>query len=127
MKILESGEMYLETILVLSENNPYIRSLDVAEAMNYSKPSVSRAMGILKENHYISIDKNGHIKLLKKGHDLATKIYERHLVVTDCLEKIGVSPKQAEADACKIEHVLSDESFMALKNYIEKLKEKDNH
>ena len=127
MKILESGEMYLETILVLSKNSPYIRSLDVAEAMNYSKPSVSRAMGILKENHYISIDKNGHIKLLKKGRDLATKIYERHLVVTDCLEKIGVSPKQAEADACKIEHVLSDESFMALKNYIEKLKEKDNH
>lgn len=122
MKILESGEMYLETILILSKTKPYVRSLDIAEAMNYSKPSVSRAVGILKENKYISIDKNGHIKLLKKGHDLATKIYERHLVLTDCFEKIGVSPKQAEMDACKIEHVLSDESFLALKAYIEKVK-----
>ena len=124
MKILESGEMYLETILILSKTNPYVRSLDIAEAMNYSKPSVSRAVGILKENKYISIDKNGHIKLLKKGHDLANKIYERHLVLTDCLEKIGVSSKQAEADACKIEHVLSDESFLALKAYIEKINKK---
>ncbi len=122
MKILESGEMYLETILILSKTKPYVRSLDIAEAMNYSKPSVSRAVGILKENKYISIDKNGHIKLLKKGHDLATKIYERHLVLADCFEKIGVSPKQAEMDACKIEHVLSDESFLALKAYIEKVK-----
>ncbi len=121
MKILESGEMYLETILLLTKKNPYVRSLDVAEEMNYSKPSVSRAMNILKENKYISIDKNGHIKLLKKGLDLATKIYDRHVVVTDCLVKLGVNEKQAETDACKIEHVLSDESFEAIKKYIAKI------
>lgn len=121
MKILESGEMYLETILLLTKKNPYVRSLDVAEEMNYSKPSVSRAMNILKENKYISIDKNGHIKLLKKGLDLATKIYDRHVVVTDCLVKLGVNEKQAETDACKIEHVLSDESFEAIKKYITKI------
>ncbi len=121
MKILESGEMYLETILLLTKKNPYVRSLDVAEEMNYSKPSVSRAMNILKENKYISIDKNGHIKLLKKGLDLATKIYDRHVVVTDCLIKLGVNEKQAETDACKIEHVLSDESFEAIKKYIAKI------
>ena len=121
MKILESGEMYLETILLLTKKNPYVRSLDVAEEMNYSKPSVSRAMNILKENKYISIDKNGHIKLLKKGLDLATKIYDRHVVVTDCLIKLGVNEKQAETDACKIEHVLSDESFEAIKKYITKI------
>lgn len=121
MKILESGEMYLETILLLTKKIPYVRSLDVAEEMNYSKPSVSRAMNILKENKYISIDKNGHIKLLKKGLDLATKIYDRHVVVTDCLIKLGVNEKQAETDACKIEHVLSDESFEAIKKYIAKI------
>ena len=121
MKILESGEMYLETILLLTKKNPYVRSLDVAEEMNYSKPSVSRAMNILKENKYISIDKNGHINLLKKGLDLATKIYDRHVVVTDCLIKLGVNEKQAETDACKIEHVLSDESFEAIKKYIAKI------
>ncbi len=121
MKILESGEMYLETILLLTKKNPYVRSLDVAEEMNYSKPSVSRAMNILKENKYISIDKNGHIKLLKKGLDLATKIYDRHVVVTNCLVKLGVNEKQAETDACKIEHVLSDESFEAIKKYIAKI------
>ena len=121
MKILESGEMYLETILLLTKKIPYVRSLDVAEEMNYSKPSVSRAMNILKENKYISIDKNGHIKLLKKGLDLAAKIYDRHVVVTDCLIKLGVNEKQAETDACKIEHVLSDESFEAIKKYIAKI------
>ena len=111
MKILESGEMYLETILLLSKKNPYVRSLDIAEEMNYSKPSVSRAVNILKDNDYIAIDKNGHITLLEKGLKTATKIYERHVVVTDCLVRLGVSQEQAETDACKIEHVLSDESF----------------
>lgn len=122
MKILESGEMYLETILILSKKNPYVRSLDIAEEMNYSKPSVSRAVNILKDNDYISIDKNGHIKLLEKGLETATKIYERHVVVTECLVKLGVSQTQAETDACKIEHVLSDESFKAIKNHLEKCK-----
>ena len=122
MKILESGEMYLETILRLSNEKPYVISLDVAEAMNYSKPSVSRAMKILKENRYISIDGNGHIKLLKKGKDLATKIYERHVVVTEALISIGVEEKQAEEDACKIEHCLSDESFIKIKEHLKKHK-----
>ena len=122
MKILESGEMYLETILRLSNEKPYVISLDVAEAMSYSKPSVSRAMKILKENHYISIDGNGNIKLLKKGKELATKIYERHVVITEALINIGVEEKQAEEDACKIEHCLSDESFNKIKEHLEKHK-----
>ena len=123
MKMLESGEMYLETILRLSNQSPYVRSLDVAEAMNYSKPSVSRAMKILKENHYISIDGNGYIKLLKKGKDVANKIYERHKVITELLIDLGVDEKQAEADACKMEHCISDESFEAIKKHLEKIKD----
>lgn len=123
MKMLESGEMYLETILRLSNQSPYVRSLDVAEAMNYSKPSVSRAMKILKENHYISIDGNGYIKLLKKGKDVANKIYERHKVITELLIDLGVDEKQAEADACKMEHCISDESFEAIKEHLQKIKE----
>lgn len=123
MKMLESGEMYLETILRLSNQSPYVRSLDVAEAMNYSKPSVSRAMKILKENHYISIDGNGYIKLLKKGKDVANKIYERHKVITELLIDLGVNEKQAEADACKMEHCISDESFEAIKEHLQKIKE----
>ncbi len=122
MKILESGEMYLETILLLSKKSPYVRSLDIAEEMNYSKPSVSRAVNILKDNGYIAIDKNGHITLLEKGLETATKIYERHVVVTECLIKLGVSKTQAETDACKIEHVLSDESFNAIKNHLNSTK-----
>ncbi len=123
MKMLESGEMYLETILRLSNENPYVRSLDVAEAMNYSKPSVSRAMKILKENHYISIDGNGYIKLLKKGKDVANKIYERHKVITELLIALNVDEKQAEIDACKMEHCISDESFNAIKEHVKKIKE----
>ena len=123
MKMLESGEMYLETILRLSNQSPYVRSLDVAEAMNYSKPSVSRAMKILKENHYISIDGNGYIKLLKKGKDVANKIYERHKVITELLIDLGVDEKQAENDACKMEHCISDESFEAIKKHLEKIKD----
>ncbi len=123
MKMLESGEMYLETILRLSNESPYVRSLDIAEAMNYSKPSVSRAMKILKENHYISIDGNGYIKLLKKGKDVANKIYERHKVITELLIDLGVDEKQAENDACKMEHCISDESFEAIKKHLEKIKD----
>ncbi len=123
MKMLESGEMYLETILRLSNESPYVRSLDVAEAMNYSKPSVSRAMKILKENHYISIDGNGYIKLLKKGKDVANKIYERHKVITELLVALGVEQTQAETDACKMEHCISDESFEAIKEHVKKIKD----
>jgi len=115
MMIQESGEMYLETILIISKKNITVRSLDVAEYMGYSKPSVSRAMSILKKHGYIEIDKNGFITLLEPGKQLAEKIYERHLIITNVLTSLGVNPLTAELDACKIEHDLSDESFQAIK------------
>lgn len=113
--IQESGEMYLETILVLCEKNEHVRASDVAKEMNYSKPSVSRGMSILKENNMIKTDDNGYIELTDDGRNLAKKIYERHLILTKYLVGIGVDRTTAEADACKIEHVISDESFSAIK------------
>ncbi len=111
--------MYLETILRLSENREIVRSIDVADAMGFSKPSISRAMKNLKENGYISINPDtGNIKLLEKGREIAEIIYERHKVLTKCLEAIGVSPSTAQSDACRIEHVISDETFQALKKHI---------
>lgn len=115
MKIQESGEMYLETILVLSKKQAQVRSLDVALELNYSKPSVSRAMSILKANNFIKIDDNGFITLTKKGSVLANKIYERHQILTDVFISLGISEKTAEIDACRIEHDLSDETFNAIK------------
>ena len=121
MNMHESGEMYLETILRLSETNEIVRSIDVAQAMGFSKPSISRAMKNLRENGYISINpETGSITLLEKGKEIAEKIYERHLVLTSCLEALGVSSATAQDDACRIEHVISDETFQALKNYIQK-------
>ena len=122
MNMHESGEMYLETILRLSETNEIVRSIDVAQAMGFSKPSISRAMKNLRENGYISINpETGSITLLKKGKEIAEKIYERHLVLTSCLEALGVSSAIAQDDACRIEHVISDETFQALKNHIQKI------
>ena len=119
MNMHESGEMYLETILRLSEKNAIVRSIDVAQMLGYSKPSISRAMKNLKENGYISINPDtGNIKLLEKGREIAEMIYERHKVLTKCLEAIGVSPSTAQSDACRIEHVISDETFQALKKHI---------
>lgn len=119
MNMHESGEMYLETILRLSETNEIVRSIDVAQAMGFSKPSISRAMKNLRENGYISINpETGSITLLKKGKEIAEKIYERHLVLTSCLEALGVSSAIAQDDACRIEHVISDETFQALKNHL---------
>lgn len=121
MNMHESGEMYLETILRLSETNEIVRSIDVAQAMGFSKPSISRAMKNLRENGYISINpETGSITLLEKGKEIAEKIYERHLVLTSCLEALGVSSAIAQDDACRIEHVISDETFQALKNHIQK-------
>ena len=121
MNMHESGEMYLETILRLSETNEIVRSIDVAQAMGFSKPSISRAMKNLRENGYISINpETGSITLLEKGKEIAEKIYERHLVLTSCLETLGVSAATAQDDACRIEHVISDETFQALKNHIQK-------
>ncbi len=120
MALMESGEMYLETILVLSKKLPQVRSIDIADEMNYSKPSVSRAMGILRNGGYIDVDRNGYITLTQLGKELAEKIYERHNVLTCVLKMIGVSPETAREDACRVEHYISDETFQAIKKAITK-------
>lgn len=117
MPLKESGEMYLESIYVLCNSKSSVRSIDIAEFMNYSKPSVSRGVGILKENGYIVVDKNGYISLTEQGTSLAKKIYERHTILTKILISLGVDEKTAEDDACRIEHVISDKSFNAVKEY----------
>ena len=114
-EIQESGEMYLETILVLSKKLPHVRSIDVANHMKYSKPSVSRGVGILKEDGHVIMDDSGFLTLTESGKAIAEKIYERHLILTDLLERIGVDPDTAEADACRVEHVISDTTFAKLK------------
>jgi len=113
----ESGEMYLETILVLSKKGAPVRSLDVANELGVSKPSVSRAMGILKSGDYIKIDDQGYITLTPEGSKIAKKIYERHIVISELLMELGVDMKTAEEDACRIEHVISDKTFKALKKH----------
>lgn len=118
MHLLESGEMYLESILQLSLKQANVRSIDISEYMGYSKPSVSRAMGILRNGGYIQVDKDGFITLTDSGREIAQKIYERHTVLTQLLIRLGVSPETAAADACKMEHALSDESFDAIKAHI---------
>ncbi len=120
MELHESGEMYLETILILKNRFGYVRSIDIANKMNVSKPSVSRAVGILKDNGYITFDPNGMILLTDSGKAVAEKIYERHQILTTILISIGVSEETASRDACKIEHVISDETFDILKKKITK-------
>lgn len=117
MHLQESGEMYLETIHILSNQQTNVRSLDVADYMGFSKPSVSRAVGLLKNGGYITVDGNGYISLTAEGRYIAEKIYERHTVLTDLLMSIGVDETTALEDACKMEHVISDTSFEALKKY----------
>lgn len=118
MEIRESAEMYLETILILSKEGP-VRSIDVARAMNFSRPSVSVKVHDLAKENYISISENGHISLEEKGRAIAEEIYERHTVLSHILEKIGVSPDVASKDACKVEHVISQETFDCIKKTIE--------
>ena len=120
LALQESGQMYLETIYILTSKRQDVRSIDVCEYMGYSKPSVSRAIGILKNGGYISVDADGAIKLLEPGLELARKIYERHTILTRLLVRIGVSEKTASDDACRVEHHISDESFEAIKNYVAK-------
>ena len=120
MHIQESGEMYLETIFVLSKERDIVRSVDVAEHLCYSKPSVSRAMSILKNGGYITMDAHGALELTETGKDIAEKIYERHTFLSKFLMAIGVSEETAAEDACKIEHVISDEAFDAMKRHAEK-------
>ena len=119
MGIHESGEMYLESIHVLLKKKGSVRSVDVCEYMGYSKPSISRAMGVLRRDGYIVVDKNGYITLTNAGLDLANKIYERHTLLSNMLERIGVSKETAAEDACRLEHAISDESFQAIKRYME--------
>ena len=120
MHIQESGEMYLETIYVLSLERPNVRSIDVAEHLGYSKPSVSRAMSILKSGGYITVDANSLLHLTDMGKQIAIKIYERHTFLTKFLMAIGVDEATAAEDACKIEHVISDTAFEAMKRHAEK-------
>ncbi len=116
----ESGEMYLETIYVLCEKKPSVRSVDVAEYMGFSKPSVSRGVNLLKASGYINIDEKGYLTLTDSGMDLAKKIYERHTLLTEALRRLGVDDKTAEADACRIEHIISDAAFDAIKKHMGK-------
>ncbi len=122
MQIHESGEMYLETILVLHRQKPHVRSIDIAEYMNYSKPSISRAVNLLKNDDYIKIDESGYITLTDKGLKIAEKIYDRHTTLTAYLTSLGVDKEIAAEDACAIEHVISDESFSAIKKQVAKIK-----
>ena len=122
MALQESGEMYLETIHVLSKVRPNVRSIDISDHMGYSKSSVSRAVSILKKGGYILVDKDGFITLTDSGRAVAEKIFERHTLISNLLIGMGVDPKLAAEDACKIEHAISDESFEALKRYVEQKK-----
>ena len=117
MAIQESGEMYLETIHLLTGKLGQVRSIDVCEELGYSKPSVSRAIGILKKNEYIEVDKKGYITLTEAGKSLAEKIYERHTIITEFLIKLGVDAETASEDTCKMEHIISNNSFEAMKSF----------
>lgn len=117
MSMYESGEMYLESILVLSEERGGdVRAIDICDYLGYSKPSVSRALGILKKSGHVTVDRAGHLLLTDSGREIAEKIYERHKILTKVLISIGVSEQTASVDACKLEHHISDESFEAIKN-----------
>ncbi|MBQ7688507.1 MAG: metal-dependent transcriptional regulator [Clostridia bacterium] len=121
MKLYESGEMYLETILILSNRNEFVRSVDVGEYMGFSKPSVSRAVGLLKNGGYLTVDKDGHLFLTEEGKIVAERTYERHTILTAFFERLGVDPDTAVDDACRIEHCISEKTFDALKKHIAEL------
>ena len=118
MALQESGEMYLESILILSRTKGSVRSIDISQHLGYSKPSVSRAVGLLKAGEYITIDEDGHIRLTDSGREIAEKILTRHTLLTELLVRLGVDREVASADACKMEHVISDETFAAIKNHM---------
>lgn len=118
MALYESAEMYLETIYQLSLERSNVRSIDVAESMSYSKPSVSRAVGLLKKSGHLLMEKDGSLILTESGLEIAKKVYERHTILTEVLVRLGVSPETAAEDACKMEHVISDETFDALKRHM---------
>ena len=118
MKLQESGENYLETILMIQQEKGTVRSIDVARQMEFSKPSISRAMSVLRENGYILMDKSGLITLTESGYEVASRIYERHRLLTQWLIALGVTPEVAAADACRLEHDVSEETFQRLKEHI---------
>ncbi len=118
MKIRESAEMYLETVLVLSRKYPSVRSIDIVSALDYKKSSVSVAMKNLRENGYIGMDNDGYITLTQKGKEIAEAMYERHTFLSDWLTRLGVDKTTAAEDACRMEHVISKESFEAIKKYV---------
>lgn len=120
MSLLESGEMYLEAIYVLSQKSKTVRGIDVAEYLGYSKPSVSRGLGLLKDQELIEKDDNGYLKLTKTGLAHAKRIYERHTVLTQLFINLGVDKKTASEDACRIEHYISSKTFKAVKDHMEK-------
>lgn len=122
MNLQESGEMYLETIYTLTKERANVRSIDICDYMGFSKPSVSRAMGLLKNGGFILVDKDGYITLTELGAKVAEKIYTRHHILTEFFLWLGVSPDTASGDACKIEHHISDESFDAIRGIMEKHK-----
>ena len=124
MALQESGEMYLETIYVLSLTSSAVRSIDIADYMGFSKPSVSRAISLLKSEGLVKIDKDGYLKLTEGGQILAKRIYERHTVLTKMLLQLGVEEKIASEDACRIEHYISDETFDAIKQHMKKYLDK---
>ena len=121
MHIQESGEMYLETIFVLSQKKSSVRAIDVSEQMGFSKPSVSRAVGLLKDAELLNVDEHGSLLLTEKGLDIAKKIYERHTILTSFLVSIGVDEETAADDACKIEHHISDKTLEAIKKHTKKI------
>ena len=120
MNLQESGQMYLETIYILSRKSSTVRAIDVGEYMGYSKPSVSRAMGLLKQAGYVTADEAGFLTLTDAGREIAFKIYERHTVLQNLLMRLGVDEETASADACRMEHVISDQSFQAIRRHAEK-------
>lgn len=122
MAMQESGEMYLETIYVLSQKSSKVRSIDVAEYMNYSKPSVSRAVGLLKKDGLLLMDETGGLKLTAEGEEKAKRIYERHTVLSTLLMNLGVDEKTATEDACRMEHYISEKTFNAIKAHMKKYK-----
>lgn len=125
MHLQESGEMYLETVYILSKKSESIRSIDICEHMGYSKPSVSRAVGLLKNGGYVTVDEKGYITLTNEGKSVAEKMFERHTMLTDFLVKLGVDKDIASEDACKIEHHISEESFEAIKRHVNALKSEE--
>lgn len=117
MKLQESGEMYLETILLLTQKKSFVRAIDVGEEMGFSKPSVSRAIGLLRNGGFVEVGDGGGLSLTETGREVAEKIYERHKYLTKMLMEMGVDKETAAEDACRMEHVVSDKSFAAIKNY----------